>query len=63
MESVIAFLYDVVVLGRDFDSHMVNISDARRRSEQNGMKLRPKKCQLLQNSVIFLGPLVSRKGG
>ena len=26
------------------------------------MKLKPKKCQLLQDSVVFLGRLVSRKG-
>ena len=59
---VIAFLDDVIVLGRDFDSHMVNLSDVLRRFEQYGMKLKPKKCQLLQDSVVFLGRLVSRKG-
>ena len=32
-KSVIAFLDDVVVLGRDFDSHMVNLSDVLRRFE------------------------------
>ena len=60
--SVIAFLNDVVVLGRDFDSHMVNLSDVLRRFEQYVMKLKPKKCQLLQYSVVFLGRLVSREG-
>ena len=30
-KRVIAFLDDVVVLGRDFDSHMVNLSDVLRR--------------------------------
>ena len=54
-KSVIAFLDDVVVLGRDYDSHMVNLSDVLRRFEPYIMKLKPKKCQLLQNSVIFLG--------
>ena len=33
-KSVIAFLDDVVVLGRDFDGHMVNRSDVLRRFEQ-----------------------------
>ena len=58
-KSVIACLDDVVVLGRDFDSHMVNLSDVLRRFEQYGMKLKPKKCQLFQNSVVFLGRLMS----
>ena len=61
-KSGIAFLDDVVVLVRDFDSHMVNLSDVLRRFEQYGMKLKPKKCQLRQDSVVFLGRLVSREG-
>ena len=48
-----------VVLGRDFDSHMVNHFNVLRRFEQYGMKLKPKKCKLLQDSVVFLGRLVS----
>ena len=61
-KSAIAFLDDVVVLDRDFDNHMVNLSDVLRRFKQCGMKLKPKKCQLLQDSVVFLGRLVSREG-
>ena len=53
-KSVIAFLDNVVVLGRDSDSHMVNLSDVLRRFEQFRMKLKPKKCQPLQDSVVFL---------
>ena len=52
-KSVIAFLDDVVVLGRDFYNHMVNFSDVLRRFDQYGMKLKPKKCQLPQDSVVF----------
>ena len=52
----------MVVLGREFDSHMVNLSDVLRRFEQYGMKLKHKKCQILQDSVVFLGRLVSREG-
>ena len=62
-KSVIASLDDVVIYGRDFDSHIVNLSDVGRRFEQYGMKLKPNNCQLLQNSVVFLGRLVSREGG
>ena len=52
----------MVVLGRDFVSHMVNLSDVLKRFEQYGMKLKPTKCQLLQDSVVFLERLVSREG-
>ena len=43
-KSVIAFLHDVVVLVRDFDSHMVNLSDVLRRTEYE-MKLKPKNSE------------------
>ena len=49
----------MVVLGRDFDTHIVNISDVLKRFEQYGLKLKPKKWQLFHNSVVFLGRLVS----
>ena len=49
------------MMGRDFDSHMVNLSVVLRRFEHYGMKLKSKKCQLLQKSVVFLGLLVSRE--
>ena len=39
---------------------MVNLSDVLRRFGQYRMK--PKKSQLLQSSVVFLGRLVSREG-
>ena len=42
-KSVIAFLYDVVVLCRNYGSHMANLPDVLRRFEQYGMKLKPKK--------------------
>ena len=61
-KSVIAFPDEVVVLGRDFDSHMVNLSNVLRQFEQYGMKMKTKKCQLLQDSVVFLGRLVSWEG-
>ena len=42
-KSVIAFLDDVVILRRDFDSHLRNLSEVLRRFDQYGMKLKPKK--------------------
>ena len=62
LKSVIAFLDDVVIQGRDYDSHLMNISEVLRRFDQYGMKLKPKKCQLLQSSVLFLGRLVCSEG-
>ena len=55
-KSVIAFL------GRDFDSHMVNLSDVLGRFEKYGRKLKPNKCQLFQKSVVFLGRQGNREG-
>ena len=54
-KSVISFLGVVVLLARDYDNHMVNLSDVLRRFEQYGRKFKPKNCKLLHTSVVFLG--------
>ena len=51
-----------MIIGRDFDSNLRNLSEVLRRFDQYGMKLNPKKFQLLHSYVEFLGRLVSSEG-
>lgn len=59
---VIAFLDDILVLGKTFEEHVGNLSEVLERFVNYGMKLKPKKCKLLKNSVLFLGKVVSKSG-
>ena len=61
-QLAIAFLDDVVVLGRSFEDHAEKLGKVLRKFKEAGMKLKPRKCHLFKTSVVFLGKLVSRNG-
>ena len=61
-DIVLAFLDDILVLGKDIASHLANLRAVLQRFREYGLKLKPKKCELFQEQVEFLGRLVSRQG-
>ena len=58
-KSVLAFLDDVLVLGKNFDDHLNNLREVLERFRHNNLKLKPKKCSLFQTEIKFLGRKVS----
>ncbi|VDI79392.1 Hypothetical predicted protein [Mytilus galloprovincialis] len=61
-DIVLAFIDDILVLGKDIASHLANLRAVLQRFKKYGLKLKPKKCELFQEQVEFLGRVVSRKG-
>ena len=61
-ETVLAFLDDICVLGRDFAEHLENLRQVFGRFRQFGLRLKPRKCSLFKKEVEFLGRLVSKEG-
>ena len=61
-KTVLAFLDDILVLGNTFRSHIENLRQVWERFRSYGLKLKPKKCELFQIEVEFLGRKVSKKG-
>ncbi|XP_056003459.1 uncharacterized protein LOC130046578 [Ostrea edulis] len=59
---VLAFLDDALVLGKDFQGHLDNLKAVFRRFREFDLKFKPKKCELFQTKVEFLGRQVSGKG-
>ncbi|KAK3105395.1 hypothetical protein FSP39_024200 [Pinctada imbricata] len=59
---VLAFLDDVLVLGRDFNDHIKNLAEVFTRLRQYGIKLKAKKCDLFRQEVEYLGRTVGRDG-
>jgi transposase InsO family protein len=57
--KVLAFLDDVLVLGRSFDDHLLNLEEVLSRFRQHSLKLKPKKCALFRRKAKFLGKIVS----
>jgi len=56
---VLAFLDDVLVMGKDMNDHLENLTDVLGRFRKYGLKLKPKKCLFFQQEVEFLGRIVN----
>ena len=60
--SCLVYLDDVVVVGRSFEEHLLNLQNVFERLCRAGLKLKLKKCAFLKKEVLYLGHLVSREG-
>ena len=61
-KTLLLYLDDVIVIAPDFATHISRLREVFQRLRQAGLKLKPKKCELLQNAVKYLGHIVSEEG-
>nr|XP_054764688.1 uncharacterized protein LOC129271338 [Lytechinus pictus] len=61
-DVALAFLDDILVLGKSFPDHIKNLGAVLRRFKDYRLKLKPKKCALFQRKVEFLGREVDATG-
>jgi len=55
-------IVDIIVFGSNFEEHISRVDEVLDIIQKTGLKLKPKKCNLLQTKVVFLGPVVSKEG-
>ena len=60
--KVLAYIDDVVVLGKGFEDHLTNLCMTFDRFRKYNLKLKPKKCCLFHTETVFLGQKVSAEG-
>jgi hypothetical protein len=58
----LAYLDDVIVLGKNCDDHLNNLTTVLERFKKYNLKLKLKKCNLFQNEIKFLGKIISADG-
>lgn len=58
-KTVLAFLSDVLVLGKDFQDHLNNLQEVLDRFTEYNLKLKPKKCVLFRTKAQFWGKILS----
>ena len=61
-KAVLCYLDDVLCLGMTFEEHLSNLIQVFLRFRLHNLKMRPDKCELLQEKLLFLGWEVSEKG-
>lgn len=60
--TCIIYLDDIVVYGNSLEQHLHRVDEVLGKIKESGLKLKPGKCHLLQESVNFLGHVVSKDG-
>ncbi|XP_041376682.1 uncharacterized protein LOC121389136 [Gigantopelta aegis] len=58
----LAFLDDILVMGKDQGDHLTNLRSVFNRFREYGLKFKPKKCELFQTKVEFLGRVIGPNG-
>ena len=61
-KSVIVFLDDVLTFSRSIEEHMSHLRCTFQRLREANLKLKPKKCCLLQREVAYPGHIVDKEG-
>ena len=61
-ERCLVYLDDVLVMGKTFAEHLYNLREVFGRLSTAGLKLKPAKCHLMKEEVLFLGYVVSARG-
>ena len=58
----VAYLDDIIVLGKDFRGHLENLDKVLAHFRKYHLMLKPKKCNLFQSEVKFMEKIVSPEG-
>ena len=61
-KTCLIYLDDVIVYGKTFEDELNRLKEVFLRFRQFNLKLKVKKCELFQQSVSFLGHIVSKSG-
>lgn len=60
--TLLIYLDDVIITGKTFKEHLNNLGEVLSRFRKFGLKLKPTKCSLFREEVLFLGHVVGKDG-
>lgn len=58
----LADFYDIIVVASDFHTYLEQLTVVFQRLRLAGLKLKPKKCEILKEKVLYLGHVISAQG-
>lgn len=62
LSEVLIYLDDIIIFSETIDEHITRLQRVFTRLREHGLKLKPSKCHLLVEEVLYLGHVVSRDG-
>ena len=62
MEKITCYLDDILITGTSDEEHLINLSEVLQRLQNHGVRLKLKKCCIMEDSVEYLGHQVDSKG-
>ena len=60
--EILAYLDDCILYGNSVVQHMVTLEEVLRRFGSANLKLKPRKCKLFRQSIVYLGYLIDKNG-
>ena len=62
LPGVVCYLDDIIITGKDKLEHLNNLEQVLSRVQEYGFRVRKEKCFIMQDSVEYLGHIVSKNG-
>ncbi|UYV73793.1 K02A2.6-like [Cordylochernes scorpioides] len=62
LETCLVYLDDIIVMGKSFEEHLINLERVLQKIRGARLKLNPRKCKLFKEKVRYLGHVISRQG-
>ena len=62
LPGVVCYLDDIIITGKDKQEHLNNLEQVLSRVQEYGFRVRKEKCFFMQDSVEYLGHIVSKNG-
>ena len=62
VDHTMVYIDDIIIYSETFEQHLLDIEKVLKILKDNGLKLKPSKCEWVKPQVIFLGHVVSAAG-
>ncbi|XP_057673038.1 uncharacterized protein LOC130904346 [Corythoichthys intestinalis] len=62
MDGVICYLDDILITGKDNDTHLIHLEEVLKRLKNHNLKVKREKCAFFQHSVSYLGHVIDAEG-
>ncbi len=60
--ALLVYIDDIVVFGKDFDTHLRDVERVLQRLQDNNLQLSATKCHFFKREIVYLGHVLNKEG-